>query len=142
MQSIKVADYLNHRPVTFSVEMRVELAVEKLLQSGQPGGPVIDSNKRVVGFLSEQDCLRKMLEATYQNESHSVVGDVMTANPVCVKPEDSIVQIADKMTINKPKLYPVIDDEGRLLGVISRANVLLALDKHLHDTYLSGHRYV
>ncbi|CAM4152560.1 CBS domain-containing protein [Pseudoalteromonas byunsanensis] len=142
MQSIKVADYLNHRPVTFSVEMRVELAVEKLLQSGQPGGPVIDSNKRVVGFLSEQDCLRKMLEATYQNESHSVVGDVMTANPVCVKPEDSIVQIADKMTVNKPKLYPVIDDEGRLLGIISRANVLLALDKHLHDTYLSGHRYV
>ncbi|WP_105167932.1 CBS domain-containing protein [Pseudoalteromonas sp. T1lg23B] len=142
MQSIKVADYLNHRPVTFSVEMRVESAVEKLLQSGQPGGPVIDTNKRVVGFLSEQDCLRKMLEATYQNESHSVVGDVMTANPVCVKPEDSIVQIADKMTVNKPKLYPVIDDDGRLLGVISRANVLLALDKHLHDTYLSGHRYV
>ncbi|BBN81199.1 CBS domain-containing protein [Pseudoalteromonas sp. A25] len=142
MQSIKVADYLNHRPVTFTVEMRIESAVEKLLQSAQSGGPVIDSDKRVVGFLSEQDCLRKMLEATYQNESHSVVGDVMSANPVCVSPNDSIVQIADKMTVNKPKVYPVIDEDGRLMGVISRANVLLAIDKHLHDAYTSGHRYV
>ncbi|CAH9054788.1 hypothetical protein PSECIP111951_01108 [Pseudoalteromonas holothuriae] len=142
MQSIKVADYLNHRPVTFTVEMRIESAVEKLLQSAQSGGPVIDNNKRVIGFLSEQDCLRKMLEATYQNESHSVVGDVMTANPVCVSPHDSIVQIADKMTVNKPKLYPVVDEEGVLMGVISRANVLLAIDKHLHDAYASGHRFV
>ncbi len=38
MQSIKVADYLNHRPVTFKQDMRVESAVEKLLQSGQSGG--------------------------------------------------------------------------------------------------------
>ncbi|PHI35380.1 CBS domain-containing protein [Pseudoalteromonas sp. GCY] len=142
MQSIKVADYLNHRPVTFKQDMRVESAVEKLLQSGQSGGPVIDEARRVIGFLSEQDCLKKMLEATYQNESHSVVSDVMTKAPLCVKREDSIVQMADLMTCNKPKVYPVVDDEGRLLGVISRANVLLALDKHLHDAYVSGHRYV
>lgn len=142
MQSIKVADYLNHRPVTFKQDMRVESAVEKLLQSGQSGGPVIDEARRVIGFLSEQDCLKKMLEATYQNESHSVVSDVMTKEPLCVKREDSIVQMADLMICNKPKVYPVIDDEGRLLGVISRANVLLALDKHLHDAYVSGHRYV
>ncbi|ATD06021.1 MULTISPECIES: CBS domain-containing protein [Pseudoalteromonas] len=142
MQSIKVADYLNHRPVTFKQDMRVESAVEKLLQSGQSGGPVIDEARRVIGFLSEQDCLKKMLEATYQNESHSVVSDVMTKEPLCVKREDSIVQMADLMICNKPKVYPVVDDEGRLLGVISRANVLLALDKHLHDAYVSGHRYV
>lgn len=142
MQSIKVADYLNHRPVTFKQDMRVESAVEKLLQSGQSGGPVIDEARQVIGFLSEQDCLKKMLEATYQNESHSVVSDVMTKEPLCVKREDSIVQMADLMICNKPKVYPVVDDEGRLLGVISRANVLLALDKHLHDAYVSGHRYV
>ncbi len=37
MQSIKVKDYLNHRPVTFTDGMRIEQAVEKLLQSGQSG---------------------------------------------------------------------------------------------------------
>ncbi|RXE95270.1 CBS domain-containing protein [Pseudoalteromonas sp. PS5] len=142
MQSIKVADYLNHRPVTFNQDMRIEAAVEKLLQSGQSGGPVIDESRRVIGFLSEQDCLKKMLEATYQNESHSVVSDVMTKDPLCVNCEDSIVQIADMMSCNKPKIYPVVDEDKRLLGVISRANVLLAIDKHLHDTYMAGQRYV
>ncbi|WP_440053404.1 CBS domain-containing protein [Pseudoalteromonas sp. T1lg65] len=142
MQSIRVADYLNHRPVTFKQDMRIESAVEKLILSGQSGGPVIDAQRKVIGFLSEQDCLKKMLEATYQNESHSVVSDVMNSEPLCLKPEDSIVQVADRMTCTKPKVYPVIDEEGRLLGVISRANVLLALDKHLHDNYEAGHRYV
>ena len=142
MHSIKVKDYLNHRPVTFSQDMRIEAAVEKLLQSGQSGGPVIDENKKVIGFLSEQDCLKKMLEATYQNESHSVVSDVMNAEPFCVSADDSIVQMADKMTVNTPKLYPVCDSDGILVGVITRAHVLLALDRHLHDNYESGHRYV
>lgn len=142
MHSIKVKDYLNHRPVTFTSDMRIESAVEKLLQSGQSGGPVIDQYKKVIGFLSEQDCLRKMLEATYQNESHSVVADVMNSEPLCVAAEDSIVQMADRMSANTPKVYPVCDEEGRLLGVISRAHVLLALDKYLHDNYESGHRYV
>ncbi|CCQ12366.1 putative signal transduction protein with CBS domains [Pseudoalteromonas luteoviolacea B = ATCC 29581] len=142
MQSIKVKDYLNHRPVTFTSEMRIEQAVEKLLQSGQSGGPVIDSARHVVGFLSEQDCIRKMLEATYQNESHSMVSDVMNLAPLCVKPSDSVLQIAERMTSEKPKLYPVVDDDGILMGVISRANVLRAIDKHLHCTYEAGHRFV
>ncbi|AOT07926.1 CBS domain-containing protein [Pseudoalteromonas luteoviolacea] len=142
MQSVKVADYCNHRPVTFNSNMRIEMAVEKLLQSGQSGGPVLDDNHKVIGFLSEQDCIKKMLEATYQNESHSIVSDVMNTQPVCVSPDDSILQIADRMSNDKPKLYPVCDEDGRLVGVITRAHVLLAFDKHLHDTYESGNRFV
>lgn len=142
MQSIKVKDYLNHRPVTFAQDLRIEQAVEKLLQSGQSGGPVVDSNHKVIGFLSEQDCIRSMLEATYQNESHSMVCDVMTKEPLCVSGEDSVLQIAERMTNDKPKLYPVVDEDGYLLGVISRANVLRAIDKHLHYNYESGHRFV
>ncbi|MFC3032370.1 CBS domain-containing protein [Pseudoalteromonas fenneropenaei] len=142
MQSIKVKDYLNHRPVTFHADMRIEQAVEKLLLSGQQGGPVIDAQKRVVGFLSEQDCIRKMLEATYQNESHSMVHDVMNPTPICVSPDESVLQLAERMTIDKPKVYPVVDDQGYLLGVISRANVLRAIDKHLHCNYEAGHRFV
>ncbi|MCG7562483.1 MULTISPECIES: CBS domain-containing protein [Pseudoalteromonas] len=142
MQSVKVADYLNHRPVTFKADMRIESAVEKLLQSGQAGGPVIDDMQHVVGFLSEQDCIRTMLEATYQNESHSIVADVMNTEPLCVSPNDSILKLADRMTADKPKLYPVCDDDCRLVGVISRTNVLYAIDKHLHDTYESGNRFV
>ncbi len=142
MESIKIADYMNHRPVTFKATMTVEQAVEKLLQSGQTGGPVIDASRRVIGFLSEQDCLKKMLESTYQNESHSVVSDVMRTEALSVYASESVLSIADKMLVDKPKLYPVIDDEGYLVGVITRADVLKAIDKHLHANYEAGSRYV
>ncbi len=102
----------------------------------------MDSAHKVIGFLSEQDCIKKMLEATYQNESHSMVSDVMTKNPLCVRPDESVLLVAERMTSEKPKLYPVVDDDGRLLGVLSRANVLRAIDKHLHCNYESGHRFV
>ena len=142
MQSIKVADYYNHRPVIFKATMPIETAVERLLQSGQTGGPVVDDLGTIIGFVSEQDCLQHMLTSTYQNEAHTVVGDVMTKEPLCVTPEESVMTLAENMKVDKPKMYPVCDEQGKLLGIITRAHILLALDKHLHCNYTSGHRFV
>ncbi|MFT4924604.1 MAG: CBS domain-containing protein [Phenylobacterium sp.] len=139
MESIKVADYMNKRPVTFKIDMTVAEAVERLLHSHQIGGPVIDSHKHVVGFLSEQDCLAHMLEATYLGESHCTVYELMHKEPLTVTPNDSVLDLAQQMRGAKPKLYPVTDDEGRLVGIITRSDVLKAIDVQLHAMYEKGH---
>ena len=139
MESIKVADYMNKRPVTFKAEMTIAEAVERFLHSHQMGGPVIDGHKHVVGFLSEQDCLMRMLEATYLGESHCTVKEMMRSDPLTVTPNDSVLDLAQKMTGAKPKLYPVVDEDGRLLGIITRSDVLKAIDVHLHTMYEKGH---
>ncbi|GAB3293311.1 CBS domain-containing protein [Pseudidiomarina andamanensis] len=136
MHSLKVVDYMNRHPVSFSPEMSIEAAVSVLLQSNQRGGPVVDAQHKLVGFLSEQDCLATMLRDTYHNEQSATVGDCMyRGDVVTIDADSSVTDLAQQMTANKPKMYPVVDAERQLIGVITRTDVLRAIDLHLRDGY-------
>jgi len=139
MKSLKVSDYMVRHPATFRANMTIETAVELFLEKPQIGGPVLDDNKQVIGFLSEQDCLASMLQATYMGESHVIVADKMRADVLTVGPDDSILEVAKTMTQNKPKVYPVVDKNNLMLGIISRHDVLNAIDVHLKSNYEQGH---
>ena len=135
MESLKVSDHMNQRPVTFTSKMTVAEAVERLLQTKQTGGPVIDSENKVIGFLSEQDCLVQMIESSYYREQVAHVKDIMKTEVVAIKPYLSVLELSQKMMVEKPKVYPVVDDDGYLLGTINRSALLHAIDLQLHDGY-------
>ena len=135
MESLKVSDYMNHRPVKLHIDMPVAEAVERLLVSKQAGGPVVDNNDKVVGFLSEQDCLSQMIESSYYREQVCRVADVMHTEVLSVKSYDSVLELAQRMIKAKPKIYPVVDDDGFLLGSINRSEVLNAIDVQLRSGY-------
>jgi predicted transcriptional regulator len=137
MESIQVKDYMNHYPVTFTSEMVVEEAALRFLKTKQIGGPVIDSNQRLIGFLSESDVLSKMLQSIYHNEHVTDVASLMRKEVLSVKPYDSVIELAQSMLLNKPKVYPVVDDDGNLLGTICRNDVLHAIDKHMRSSFKS-----
>tara|TARA_R110001583_G_scaffold2233_5_gene16397 strand:+ start:3684 stop:4118 length:435 start_codon:yes stop_codon:yes gene_type:complete len=131
MESLKIQDYMNHYPVTFTADMAVEEASLRFLKTKQIGGPVIDGNGKLIGFLSESDVLAKMLETIYHNEHIANVVDLMSKDVLTMKPYDSVIELGQLMLKNKPKVYPVIDDDNNLLGTICRNDVLHAIDKHL-----------
>lgn len=135
MESLKVNDHMNHRPVTFTSNMPVAEAVKRLLQTKQTGGPVVDQQNKVIGFLSEQDCLVQMIESSYYREQVAHVKDIMKTEVLAVKSYTSVLEVAQKMITAKPRVYPVVDDDGYLLGTINRSALLNALDLHLHDGY-------
>lgn len=135
MESLLVSDYMNHRPVKLRVDMPIAEAVEQLLGSKQFGGPVTDASNKVVGFLSEQDCLSKMITSSYYREQVCRVQDVMHDDVLTVKPYSTVLELAQLMLQAKPKIYPVVDDDGFLLGSINRTEVLNAIDVHLRDGY-------
>ncbi len=138
MESLEVKEYMNHYPVTFTAEMVVEEASLRFLKTKQIGGPVIDKNNHLIGFLSESDVLEKMLESIYYNEHTSDVADLMKKDVLTVKPYDSIIELGQQMLKNKPKVYPVVDDNGNLLGTICRNDVLHGIDKHLKASFHAG----
>ena len=135
VESLQVHDHMNRRPVTFTSNMPVAEAVERLLETKQTGGPVIDSHNKVIGFLSEQDCLVQMIESSYYREQVAHVKDIMKTEVLAIKPYTSVIDLAQKMMTEKPKVYPVVDDDGYLLGTINRSALLHAIDLQLRDGY-------
>ncbi|GAA4498050.1 CBS domain-containing protein [Pseudaeromonas paramecii] len=138
MESISVKDYMNPRPVTFGPEMGIEQAINRLLESGLTGGPVVDAQGKLVGFLSEQDCLAQGLSASYHCEQMAQVSELMRPEVLTVRPDTSIIELAQQMTQQKPKIYPVIDDGGRLIGTITRRDVLRAIQANLRSCFVHG----
>ena len=128
MESLQVSDYMNHHPVKLTEEMTVAAAVETLLASKQTGGAVQDSK-------GQQDCLKQMIESTYYREQVCRVKDIMQTTISAVKPWDSVLEVAQRLIAERPRVFPVIDEDGVLVGVINRAAILRAIDKQLESGY-------
>ena len=138
MESVQIKEYMNHYPVTFTPDMVIEEASFRLLKTKQLGGPVIDETKKLIGYLSESDLLKNMLASSYHREHIANVADIMQCDVLSVKPYGSVVELAQQMLDDKPKIYPVVDDDGILLGTISRNDVLQAVDRHLRVIYAAS----
>ncbi|MCK7543643.1 CBS domain-containing protein [Marinobacter bryozoorum] len=106
-------------------------AVDQILSSGHTGLPVVDDNNRLVGFLSEQDCIRSLASSSYHCDNWVRISDIMSRNPVSVTPEMSELALANLFSGQRPKVYPVVDKNNRVLGVLTRSRVMAALNDQL-----------
>ena len=127
MQEMTVRALMAKHPMAIKIGTELTEVVDALLQHKFTGLPVVDSQNKVVGFVSEQDCLRKLLISSYHCEGALVVEDFMHDQPLTVKEDDSAVNVAELMVTAKPKIYPVVDAQGVLTGLLTREQVLRAL---------------
>jgi CBS-domain-containing membrane protein len=104
--------------------------------------PVVDDDRKVIGIVSEADLLTKealndepgvisgILHHRDQIKARGVTaGDLMTAAVIAVRPEDTVEHAAKLMYDRKVKRLPVTDADGRLVGIISRADVLSVFNR-------------
>ncbi|CAG9296691.1 CBS domain-containing protein [Celerinatantimonas diazotrophica] len=135
MESILVRDYMLPQPVIFHPQQPLTEVVNELMQHNQIGGPVCDAQLHVVGWISEQDCVHRLLDDTYHCESVSLVDDVMRKDVLTVDPQMSIVELAQMITGQKPKMYPVVEQD-KLIGIITRREVLKAISAQLDSCFV------
>jgi CBS domain-containing protein len=132
IEALTVADCMVPARLTLTPETTIPEAVEKMLATQLIGAPVVDENGKVVGYVSEQDCLRYMISDSYYSDQRELVGDVMKHDVLFAEPSMAIIDLAQMMSGNKPKKYPVCEN-GKLVGVINRTHVLQALAKTTHQ---------
>lgn len=135
MHSILVKDYMDQNPNAIASTATLREVIALLMKAQLTGVPVIDENKNLVGFVSEQDCIKEMLNNTFYCEEPAAVTEVMSHELKTVSPDTSIVEIAERMAKNPPKNYPVCEN-GKLVGVISRRLILKALLDNDEDCYI------
>ncbi|CAH0991994.1 hypothetical protein SIN8267_02109 [Sinobacterium norvegicum] len=126
MDALTVQEYMEFQPVAISSQAVLTDVIQLLSKKRVSGAPVVDETGAVIGFVSEQDCLRSLLMSGYHCDNAETVDNVMSKEVLMVAPEDSVVELARKMTDSKPKLYPVVEN-NKLVGCIDRRQVLLAI---------------
>ena len=125
-ESITVRDRMQSRFCQFSTDDNIFDAVEKMQKYDTSGGPVVAGDGTLIGFLSEQDCIQQLLKASYHCEMTATVEELMQTEVLTVHPEMNIIDLALKLTVRKPKLYPVVAS-GKVVGIISRKEVISTL---------------
>ena len=129
-QQLLVKEAMSHDNYTLLASASVEEAAAAMQKHQLPGAPVVNERQELVGFVSEHDVLRQLLESSYHSTSKALVQDVMKTEVMTVKPDDSIIELAQTMSqIDKPKLYPVVS-HGKVEGIITRGMLLKALIKN------------
>ncbi|MBX3686512.1 MAG: CBS domain-containing protein [Rhodocyclaceae bacterium] len=128
LQSLVVKDYMTRDPLAFKADTEVLDAVHKLLEHRLSGAPVIDDTGKVVGFLSEKDCLKAALNASYYEERGGPVSQFMSRNIKTITASSPLTDVIELFLTNPYRCYPVVA-EGRLIGQLSRRDALRALEK-------------
>lgn len=126
LRSVSAKDYMSANLVTFTPDMDVLNAMQMLVELRISGAPVIDETGNVVGILSQKDCLKVALNASYYGEWAGRVAEFMSRNVKAVDAETSILEVAEMFMQDAYRRYPVME-ENRLIGQISRHDVLRAL---------------
>lgn len=127
LTDITAKHYMSSHVITFQMQDDVLEAINKLLQKRITGAPVLDEHGNLVGTLSEAECIRVVLHAAYNQSKGGKVGDFMSSEVTTVDVDTSIMEIAEKFDKTWSRSFVVVDDVD-VVGVISRVDVLKALD--------------
>jgi CBS domain-containing protein len=141
---MKVRDLMTTDPVTTTPDTSLKEAARLMVRSQVSGLPVMDGEK-LVGIVTEGDYLRReadreqpyrlsLLEALFGEGSKDApavekVSEVMTDKVLTIGPDATVSEAARVMSHRNIKRLPVLDLEGNLLGIISRADVVNAFTK-------------
>ncbi|MWJ29335.1 CBS domain-containing protein [Halomonas sp. ZH2S] len=121
-----VRDIMSRDCYRVSPETSITTLAKGLALHRLPGVPVVDHHDHLVGFISEQDVLGKVLESLYHNDEPPLVKELMRHEVLTVTPNKGITDLAQEMLGIKPKVYPVVE-QRRLVGIVTRRDILNAL---------------
>lgn len=119
---MKARDVMNTR-VTAATPRAIGRDLALQLLSGMYSGlPVIDSKRKVIGVVTEFDLLRAIHEG--KDLQTTKAEEIMSKPVVCAQEDEEIDSVIAKMTEKNIIRLPIVGEDGKLVGVIARADIL------------------
>jgi len=119
---LKAKDIMTKDVISVKRETPIYEAVELLIKNQITGMPVVEDDMTLVGIITEKDCLR--LFYANEDEKNKTVNDFMTRPAVYYNENDNLQSICDFMVINYFRRVPVTTKKGKVVGIISRPDVI------------------
>ena len=134
-----VEDYMVANVRTLSREMDIRRAVRILLSMGISGCPVVDEDNIPIGVLTEKDCLRLLAKGPANAEIPAgIVSDYMTDQVTTIPVDMDIYYAAGMFLRHVYRRFPVVDKGGQIVGILSRSDLLRAVEHHYDDAKIYG----
>ena len=125
-------DIMSRNFVRFSPDMDILEAVDLIVRHNISGGPVVDNLGNLVGVISEIDCMRAAVQASYHPSGAGRVKEVMRPASVIIDIGDSVMSIAKRFASQDHQYYyrgfPVMKN-NRVVGRIILRDVLRAMSE-------------
>lgn len=114
--------------VVFRGDQNLYDVMHGMIDNRISGAPVLDDTDAFIGIISEKDCLRLMLDVAYnqQEKPKAKAVNYMTRNIATVHQDETILDVAEKFVKSSYRRYPVVDNNGKLIGQVSRRDILRA----------------
>ncbi len=153
---MNAADIMTHPVIALGVDAPLTQAIRLMTAHKVSGLPVVGKEGQVVGILTEGDLLRRVETGTagepagwltgfllpgrqaskYVKTHGRRVGDVMSANVISITEDTPLSEVVALMLRHRVKRLPVVRD-GRLMGIVSRADVVRRVGEALPATAVS-----
>lgn len=126
---MKCTDVLTRDPVCCLPDDTVEQAARLMKKEDVGPIPVIENrqSKKLLGIVTDRDLAVKVVAEGRDNKK-TKVEEIMTRNPVTCHPNDDLQVALDAMAQHQIRRVPVVDDQGRIIGIIAQADVATRTD--------------
>jgi acetoin utilization protein AcuB len=126
-----VADVMTRKTVTLSPHHGFAEAVSLMADRHFRHIVVVDTSGQIVGVISDRDILRTLARTT--NWQTKDVSQIMTRDPFTVKRETPLVVAVAKIVSKRINCLPVLDDEGKVCGILTSTDLLKGYQKLLES---------
>lgn len=128
IDTIPVSKFMTKTVITANLDQTIQSAC-KIMNENNLGAIVIVkrvvSGNEAVGIITERDIIRKIGEAELFTTQNSI-RELMGTNLVTIKPNDTIADAVGLMHGNNIRRLPVMDEHGKMVGIITDKDVLKA----------------
>ncbi len=140
---LSARDIMTSPGIVLRPEMHLFRAIPIMVKNNITGCPVTDSHAKLLGILSELDCMKVLASDAFYSDDYTsdiLVSHYMTADVLTIAPDMGIFRIANLFFEHTLRRIPVIE-EGRLIGQITRREVLKGVQRMRKDNAMRRKDY-
>ena len=126
-KTLLVSDIMRRDLVLFTKNQSIDEVMKKFIKYRISGGPVVDNTGKLIGVISEADCMKEISDSRYFNLPilDKTVAHFMTSKVDTIDASKTIFEAASMFFKTTRRRFPVLD-KNRLVGQISRKDIVVA----------------